>query len=75
MVTDRGLVVSFRQGPKYKVRGYTQLAPNGTVAFLHRSAFTKYDPHSDEGRPSTHLTIELTGVCGKGVHVLGGMRW
>ena len=50
------------QGSSYKVRGYTQLAPNGTVAFLHRSFITKYDPTSDEGRPCSHLTVELTGV-------------
>ncbi|GAB4820029.1 hypothetical protein N2152v2_007075 [Parachlorella kessleri] len=53
------------EGGKYKVRGYTQLAPNGTVAFLHRSFITKYDPKSDEGRPSSHLSVELTDVRGR----------
>ena len=48
-------------GQGYQWRGYVQVAPNGSAAFMHRSWYTKYDSGSDDLRPVSHVTVGLSG--------------
>ncbi|GAB4812962.1 hypothetical protein N2152v2_000008 [Parachlorella kessleri] len=41
-------------------RGFVQMAPNGSVAFIHRAWFTKYNPEDDTLRNFTHMTVGLS---------------